>query len=422
MNLYISNFSELAINQLRNDALTIVEAAYEAIDTKAVIHKHCTIDSGILRITQSSYDLSSYEHIYVIGFGKASCTAVSALEEVLTNYLSEGVVIDKSPGVCQIVKVYQGTHPVPSSCNVDISEKITDLAAKATDKDLVIVIVSGGGSSLLCYPMSECGQGAKLYESFLATGGTISELNTLRKHLSSVKGGGLAKLLYPATVVSLIFSDVPGDAYDEVASGPTYKDLTTVDDAKAILKKYSIEDTFIFNETPKEDIYFKNITNIPLVSNLHAIEGMRKKAQELGYAVVVQSTEEYREASLVLSDMKKALAQKTVVLVAGEPSVIVTHVGDKGGRNEYAAGIALSLIEENQVCIPFATDGIDNNSDAAGALVDAEVNKHALRNNILIQDYLIQGKHDDLCKDLGIQLITGSTGSNVSDCIIYMQG
>jgi glycerate-2-kinase len=169
-------------------------------------------------------------------------------------------------------------------------------------------------------------------------------------------------------------------------------------------------------------MYFKNITNIPLVSNLHAIEGMKRKAEELGYIVVIQSTEEYREASLVLSDMKNSLTQKTVVLVAGEPSVVVTHTGDKGGRNEYAAGVALSLVEENQVCIPFATDGIDNKSDAAGALIDTDVKVYALQNNILIQEYFMQGKHDELCKDLGIQLITGPTGSNVSDCIIYMQG
>jgi glycerate-2-kinase len=270
--------------------------------------------------------------------------------------------------------------------------------------------------------MSECDQGNILYEKFLKTGGTISELNTLRKHISTIKGGGLAKFLYPATVASLIFSDVPGDAYEHVASGPTYKDTTTTEDAKAILKKYHIDDTFNFNETPKEDVYFEKITNIPLVSNIHAIKGMEEKARELGYSVIIQSTEEYREASIVIASMKEVAQKRSVVLVAGEPSVIVTHYGDKGGRNEYAGIKALSIVGEGDVCIPFASDGIDNKSDAAGVVIDTSLISLAKEKNISIDSYIKEGKYDDLCKDLGIQIITGPTGSNVSDCIIYLRG
>lgn len=422
MSTYISNFDILAVNPLRKDALLIAEAAYEAIDTKEVIYKTCRLEDSILHIGSHVYDLDYYEYVYLIGFGKASCTAISAIENVLLDKVTAGVVIDKSPGVCQTVKVYQGAHPLPTPYNVELSGKVADLAIAATEKDLVIVVASGGGSSLLCWPMSECEQSNKLYQAFLSTGGTISELNTLRKHISSIKGGGLAKLLYPATVATLVFSDVPGDAFDQVASGPTYKDTSTINDAKAVLQKYNIEDTYTFTETPKEDMYFEKVTNIPVMSNLHAVEGMKAKAEDLGYTVVVKSTEEYREASLVLSEMKQTLALKTVVLVAGEPSVIVTHTGDKGGRNEYAAGVALSIIEDNQVCIPFASDGIDNKSEAAGAIVDKHVLAVAEEKGIHISEYLEQGRHDDLCKDLGIQIMTGPTGSNVSDCIIYLQG
>lgn len=422
MSTYITNLDTLATTPLRHDALSIVEAAYEAIDTKAVIHKHVRLEGNLLHIENKVYDTSLFEHIYLIGFGKASSTAVAALEDVLTEKVSEGVVIDKSPGVCRIAKVYQGEHPLPTEHNVEISQKIADLAIKATDKDLVIVVVSGGGSSLLCWPVSECEQGNKLYETFLSTGGVIAELNTLRKHISSIKGGGLAKLLYPATVASLIFSDVPGDAYENVASGPTYKDTSTVHDACTLLSKYDIENSFNFNETPKEDMYFEKVTNIPLVSNIHAVKGMQEKAESLGYKVVVQSTEEYREASLVLADMKAAAREKTVVIVAGEPSVVVTHPGDKGGRNEYAGGKAFDIVGENEVCIPFASDGIDNKSESAGVIVDTAVLAYAKEHNINIAEYLDQGRHDELCKLLGIQIITGPTGSNVSDCIIYVRG
>jgi glycerate-2-kinase len=422
MATYISNFEELATTPLRRDALTIVESAYEAIDTRAVITKHCRLDGEFLSVEGHSYNIRQFEHVYLLGIGKASSTAIATLEDVLGDIVSEGVVIDKSPVACRIAEVYKGDHPLPTVHNVEISEKIADLANKATEKDLVIVVVSGGGSSLLCYPLSECEQGNKLYETFLSTGGSISELNTLRKHISSLKGGGLAKLLYPATVVSLIFSDVPGDSYENVASGPTYKDISTEHDAIQLLSKYGIQNTFMFNETPKEDMYFEKVTNIRLVSNVHAVQGMETCARSLGYDVVLQSTEEYREASVVLADMKQALHAKTVVIVAGEPSVVVDHPGDKSGRNEYAGGKALSIIEDNEVCIPFATDGIDNKSDAAGVIIDTQVLRLAEEKGINITEYLNQGKHDELCKLLGIQIITGPTGSNVSDCLIYICG
>jgi hydroxypyruvate reductase len=145
-------------------------------------------------------------------------------------------------------------------------------------------------------------------------------------------------------------------------------------------------------------------------------------ARSLGYEVIIQSTEEYREASVVLTEMKSALHSKTVVIVAGEPSVIVDHPGDKSGRNEYAGGKALSIIETNEVCIPFATDGIDNKSEAAGVIIDTQVLRVAEEKGINIPEYLDQGKHDELCKLLDIQIITGPTGSNVSDCIMYVRG
>lgn len=418
---HISNYDSLATTSLRRDALDIVEAAYDAIDTAGVVRKNCRLEGSILTLGSHSYNLDLYEHVYVVGFGKASCVAAGTLEEIIHTRLSSGLVIDKSISTCRTLEAYQGAHPVPTAYNVELSEKVVALAERATEKDLVIVVVSGGGSSLLCYPMSEYEQGNVLYQKFLATGGTISELNTLRKHISLVKGGGLAKMLYPATVAALIFSDVPGDAFETVASGPTYKDATTIDDAIDLLEKYGIENMFTFVETPKEDIYFEKVTNIPMVSNVHAVKGMEEKAKELGYDVVIQSTGEYREASYVLKDMKAALGPKTVVLVAGEPSVVVHNTGDFGGRSEYAAVQALSIVKNNQLCIPFATDGIDNRSHAAGAVVDAAILASAEKQADAVEELLSKEKYDEICRLLHIQVITGPTGSNVSDCILFMQ-
>jgi glycerate 2-kinase len=429
MPTHISNFDALATTLLRKDALTIVDAAYDAIDTVDIIQRNCHLTGSVLSIGFEgtyTYDLDTYEHVYIFGLGKASCLAASALEALIHGHVSSGILIDKSLATTsRTLEMYEGTHPVVTAYNVELSEKIVNLAEKATEKDLCLVIVSGGGSSLFCYPMSEYKQGKTLYERFIATGGTISELNTLRKHVSSVKGGGLAKVLYPATVVGLIFSDIPSDmpddSFQQVASGPTYRDTSTVEEARAILQKYNITDEFELVETPKESVYFEKVTNIPLVSNIHAVKGMEAKAKELGYDVIIKSTGEYREASLVLEDMKASLAPKTVVIVAGEPSIVVNHPGDVSGRSEYAAVKALSLVGENQLCLPFATDGIDNKSEAAGAIVDSTTVAAARRNEVILQELMKEEQYDEVCKSLNMRIMTGPTGSNVSDCILFMQ-
>lgn len=429
MGRYISNFDSLATTLLRKDALTIVEAAYDAIDTVEIVRNNCHLVGSTLSIGFQgihSYDLDKFEHVYILGLGKASCLAASTLEAIIHGHVSTGIVIDKSLALTsRTLEMFEGAHPVTTAYNVELSEKMVTLAEKATEKDLVIVIVSGGGSALFCYPMSEYKQGRELYEKFISTGGNISELNTLRKHVSQVKGGGLAKILYPATVVGLIFSDIPSDtpedSYKQVASGPTYRDSTTVEDAKAILEKYGIENTFDLVETPKENVYFEKVTNIPLVSNVNAVKAMEKKAKELGYNAIVKSTGEYREASVVLKDMKSLLGPKTAVILAGEPSVIVKRPGDVSGRSEYAAAQALHLVEENQLCIPFATDGIDNKSEATGAIVDGTVVASARKQDNIVQELLKEEQYDELCKALDARIITGPTGSNVSDCIIFMQ-
>ncbi len=159
---------------------------------------------------------------------------------------------------------------------------------------MIIVLVSGGGSALLCCPEKECKQGMLFTIAFLKTGGTISEMNTIRKHLSLLKGGGLAKIAYPATVIGLIFSDIPGNAFENVASGPTYKDKTTVADAEKIITENNLGN-FELIETPKEDKYFEKVHNFVLVSNTTAVDAMAKKAKELDLDAKIVSTELYDE-------------------------------------------------------------------------------------------------------------------------------
>ena len=248
MKSHIKNLTELSTNTERSNILQIVDAGFLTINTKEAVKNNIVLSGNNLIVSGKIFNLNLYKNIYIIGFGKASSSATAELENILVNKISGGIVIDKNPITCKFVDVHKGDHPNPTLNNVEVSTEIVELIKKINDDDLVIVVVSGGGSSLLCYPISEYEQGVKLYNTFLKIGAPIQELNTLRKHISGLKGGNLAKLLYPSTVISLIFSDVPGDIIDMVASGATYKDNSTINDAKAILMKHHITEDFIFEE------------------------------------------------------------------------------------------------------------------------------------------------------------------------------
>jgi len=421
MSRVITNFENLAINQSRADALSVIEEGYLAIDTTEVVKKKISLENGVLSIQGHQYVLKDYERVFVIGFGKASCKAIMAIEDILGDVLDGGIVIDKRAGVCKVANVYQGTHPLPSSYNVEASQKVADLAESLTERDLAIVVVSGGGSSLLCWPMSECDQGNELYSVFLQAGGTIKELNTLRKHVSNIKGGGLAKLLYPATVASLIFCDVPGDYFEEVASGPTYLNTTTIADAEKLLEKYGIDNKFNFNETPNDPKYFLKVNNIPFVSNSEALCAMEAAGVKKGYQVISLGNEVYDSPYVFLKKAKDSLVPRSIVIAGGELSIALTHDGGVGGRNLYIASEALSHIEDSDTLIAFASDGIDNRSPAAGAVVDRETKRKLSEKNINSKEYHEQDKDSELFMEIGDAIITIDTGSNVSDLYLMLR-
>ncbi|MCX6747365.1 MAG: glycerate-2-kinase family protein, partial [Candidatus Nomurabacteria bacterium] len=257
---WIKNLDVLAPSILeienRRFALAVAEAGIEGIATDDVVSRALRLEGDILHVFDKNFDLKLYKRIKVVGFGKASCQAAIALEKILGSRIHEGAVIGLHKIESEYINIYAGTHPRPSEENSVGSERIYKICEEATEDDLVIAIVSGGGSALLCYPDSECDQGRVLYDSFLKSGKTTVELNTVRKHISALKGGGLAKTAYPATVIGLIFSDIPGNHFEDVASGPTYKDASTVEDALTIIKNHDLGE-FELTETPKEDKYFE---------------------------------------------------------------------------------------------------------------------------------------------------------------------
>ena len=229
-------------------------------------------------------------------------------------------------------------------------------------------------------------------------------------------------MAYPATVVGLIFSDVPGDNFADVASGPTYKDETTIDDAKKIIDENNLGE-FNLIETPKESKYFDNVYNFVLVSNKIAVEAMALTVHELGFEPNIISTDLYDEVDKVLDKLFGAKKGGSVVLAAGEPSVIVPDKSGKGGRNLHMAlkAIERGLIDGSSVFIPFASDGMDN-SDASGAIVDKKTEEKINKLGIDVKDSLERFDSYPVFEKSGDMIITGPTGANVSDLMILLNG
>ena len=270
----IKNIEELSTSPLRKEALEIINSGLSAVDTQKVLKENITLNGDILTIKNNVFDLNNFDRLIFIGLGKAASEAALFFDSTLGSKINQGVVLDLKEVNCQYIKSYETDHPRPSAKNIVASQKIVDLANNISEKDLVIIVVSGGGSAMLCWPAEECEQSINLYDSFLKTGGNIEELNTIRKHTSQIKGGGLVKLFYPAKIISLIFSDIPGENYNKVASGPTFLDESSVEDAQNILNKYQITNIRL-NETTKEKKYLTNVININFISNKTALEKMK---------------------------------------------------------------------------------------------------------------------------------------------------
>ena len=415
----VTNFDQLAKTPARTDALTIVEAGLAAIDTTTALRAQVLVANNILTVGGKSYELDAYEYIYIIGFGKVSCTAARTLEQIFDGKVRGGAVVGITQQVCEVVDTYAGTHPIPSSLNYTATKHIEDIAHQATERDLVLVVVSGGGSALLCSSMGECEQGARLFSSFLPSGGTIEELNIVRKHISHLKGGGLAAALHPATVIGLIFSDVPGGDLSAVASGPTYFDTTTSAQAAAVIDRYNLG-TFRLNETPKDETIFDRVHNVPLVTNETALTAMAQAATAAGYDARVLSSTAYHTPAETAALLRANAAPNTVLLLGGETKLSVPSdcIG-QGGRNDFMALRMLDELAEDEVFVSLASDGKDN-TEAAGAIVDARTKVAAAAAGVTVADHLACLNSFPFFDATSDHLLTGPLESNVADLQILL--
>lgn len=420
--MFIKNFDALAKTPERKVILELIEVAFTAIQPQHVLSKSVSLENNILTIQDKTFQLANFERIFLIGFGKGSAGIAKVLEGRLGDKLTDGYVIDVVQTEFSKIRFTLGTHPLPSEENLRFTQTALEGVGQLTEKDLVLVVICGGGSVMFEKPYKiNLGTLTMVNKALLRSGATISEMNVIRKHLSSTKGGGLAKLLYPAHIASLIFSDVPGNDLSVIASGSTVKDPTTLSEAMDLLAKYNLTQSLPlspedFIETPKEDKYFEQVTNMFILSNVTALEAMQKKAQELGLPAVIYSDRMQGDAKEVGKQLIDIAKPGEILLVGGETTVKVVGSG-QGGRNQELVLAALSSLDEKTIIASFDSDGWDF-FEEAGAIGDYLTIQKSQEMGLDRQAFLDNDDSYGFFTKVEDGILTGKLESNVSDLMI----
>ncbi|PIR80426.1 MAG: hypothetical protein COU25_00250 [Candidatus Levybacteria bacterium CG10_big_fil_rev_8_21_14_0_10_35_13] len=418
----IKNYSELAINKQRQVVLDLFEEALSSVQPQNVLSKNFKLNSGVLSISDKKINLKDFERVFLIGFGKGCAGISKMIEEKLKDKLTKGFVIDTSEQIFEKIEFTMGTHPLPSQQNLDFTKKAIEQLSNLTIRDLVLVVICGGGSVMFESPFGiNLKKLIEINDALLKSGADIFEMNTLRKHLSTTKGGGLAKILFPAKVCSLIFSDVAGNDLSVIASGPTVKDHTTAEDAFKVIHKYKLESLNLITEdltqTPKENSVFENVENILMLSNLTALDAMKAKADQLNIKAEVFSDRFQSDADLA----GKALIEKTqphsLLIAGGETTVKVKNPKGLGGRNQELILAALFTLDQNTVIASIASDGWDN-SPSAGAIGDMHTLEKAKNLGLNPREFLEENNSLVFFKNIRDAIITGRLSSNIADLIV----
>jgi hydroxypyruvate reductase len=412
----------------RSHALAIFRAAVRAADPKQAVLSHVKIDGRTLVADKQRYRLADFDRVRVIGAGKASARMAQALEGLLGKRISDGWV--NVPGGNAVrsrrIVMHEAGHPIPDERGVAGARRIADIAAESGARDLLLCVISGGASALLPLPARGVTLARKkeITRRLLASGATIHEMNTVRKPMSAIKGGHLAELARPATVIALILSDVIGDDLSVIGSGPTMPDFTTVADAAAVLKRYDISVPEL-TETPKQPM---PVQNLIVGSNRQSLDAAAQKARQLGYRTIVLSTTidgETRDiarmhAALVREAISRGSA-RMCFLSGGETTVTIRGKGLGGRNQEFVLAAAIALQKSTGVTIFSAgTDGIDGPTDAAGAVADSATLLRACSMNLNPQSFLDNNDSYHFFERAGGLVKTGPTGTNVMDVRILL--
>jgi glycerate 2-kinase len=439
--------ANLTYDRARETAHEIMRAALKAVDPAQAVYTALRLEGDLLRIGDATYDLTRYRRIVVVGAGKASAPMARAVEEILGDRTGGGVVNVKYGYTdrTQHIRLHQAGHPVPDENGLEGTRQIVELLSQAGEDDLVLCLISGGGSALMMLPEDPISLAdyQALTDALLRSGATINKINTVRKHIEQVKGGRLAKVAAPAQVATLILSDVVGNPLDFIASGPTVPDTTTFSDALGVLEEFSLLDAVPPSvtdwlqrgrrgevpETPKPgDRLFERVSTVVIGSNDIAAEAALSRARELGFSSLLLTTYlegEARDAGKFAAALAKELVHRhnpvplpACLILGGETTVTVRGRG-KGGRNqEIAVSAAMAIRGMERVLIAaLATDGTDGPTDAAGGIVDGRTLERAEAKGLDARAALADNDSYAYLRDVGDLLVTGPTNTNVNDLL-----
>jgi glycerate 2-kinase len=436
--------------EARKLALTSLETALNAVDPKQMLKSRLLLHDSTLTIDKLSFNLKKLKNVYVVGGGKASGSMAEAIEQILGERVTGGFVNvpHGSKNRTSRIKLHEANHPVPDEAGVEGTRRMLDLAEKAERNDLIICLISGGGSSLMPLTRGNISLSDKreMTQALLKSGATINEVNTVRKHVSDFKGGWLAKKAYPATILNLILSDVVGDPLDFIASGPTVPDSTTFNEAVGVLKKYSLwastpesirkllskGERGLIPETPKAcDEVFRRVYNVVVGNNRSSSLAACEQLKTAGLnALLLTATMEgeARHVGVMLASIAREVTasanpvpKPAGIVAGGETTVTVTGKG-LGGRNQELALAAASRLKgsEGIALASLSTDGVDGPTDAAGAVIDGKTVIRAVKEGLAPEKFLAQNDSYHFFSRLGDLILTGPTGTNVNDVSVIV--
>ncbi len=438
------------LKRLREDAEAVFRSGLEAVDPIRAVERHVSRANEILTVGDRRYDLSRFERIFVVGAGKASGAMGQAVEAVLGDRITDGLINVKYAHTLPLetLRLNEAGHPVPDEAGLDGAREIMSLLRTTGRKDLVLCLLSGGGSALLPLPTGGVSLADKqeMTRLLLESGATIQEINALRKHVSGIKGGRLASAVFPSTLITLILSDVIGDDLDSIASGPTVPDSTTFGDCRDVIERYGLAARMPQSvrevierglqeevpETPKAgDPVFKGTQNLIVAGNHQALQAAHSKAESLGYNTLLLSSTmdgETRDVARVHAALAREIRTSGnpvpppgCLLSGGETTVTIRGNGLGGRNQEFALAAAMAIAGmEGTVVLSAGTDGTDGPTDAAGALADGQTVQRAGVLGLDPHRFLRDNDSYRFFHPLGDLLITGPTLTNVMDLRIVL--
>jgi len=440
---------QIPSSPIRSFLKRLIVRGLDAVDARKAVGRAISRSGNELVIGRRRYDLCRYERVVVLGAGKAAASMAQAVERQLGHWLEGGFVVVKHGHVVPTrrIVVAEAGHPVPDRSGQRAAARLCAMAEELGRHDLLIVLLSGGASSLLPAPVAgvTLTDKQRTTQALLRCGASIREINTVRKHLSRIKGGRLAELT-KATIATLILSDVLGDDLSAIASGPTVPDHTTYQEAVAILKRYHIWRAVpqrvrrhlergcqgFAHETPKPGAsLFRRVHHHIVGNNLAAVTTVAHAARAAGLRTLVHKSaltgearkEGQRFGILAKNIVRvcKPLQRPCCVVAGGETTVTVTGKGTGGRAQEFAAAAALEIAGLDKVwVVAIGTDGTDGPTDAAGAVVDGLTMARAQRLSVDLKDALKQHNTYPALKRLHQLIVTGPTRTNINDLYLLL--